>query len=199
MDNKLTVGMEVNVNNRLGVIEGNVVNNDSLLYIVRIAGELRAVTRAAIIMSAVPDADELRIKKADTRKPEVSKLIKAIRPDEESIWIDANCASDVDPDAWFLDYNIDNGDLPRLLRAITLCESCPVRKECLQVGLTDADLNEGIRGGLFPAERIMMRFTSNRRGVVHRSKIKTALELRRRLKEYTHEQLRQGVKLWFTK
>ena len=199
MNSKLTVGMEVNVNNRLGVIESTVVNNDNLLYIVRIGDELKAVTRSAIIMSALPNKDELRIKKAETRKPDVSKLIKAVRPDEESIWIDANCASDADPDAWFLDYNIDQRDMPRLLRALTLCESCPVKKECLQVGLTDADLNEGIRGGLFPAERIMLRFTSNRRGVVHRNKIKTAQELRRRLKEYVHEQMREGVKLWFTK
>ena len=56
---------------------------------------------------------------------------------------------------WFYpEHNSDNrsgGLLPAERRAKALCARCPVRKECLQMGMTD---EHGIWGGATPAERV---------------------------------------------
>lgn len=72
------------------------------------------------------------------------------------------CAADTNPDAWFPDI-IGRGG-PRISksraialetkRAIDICNTCPVKKECLEVGMEDINLTYGIWGGTTPIERV---------------------------------------------
>lgn len=196
--NKLTVGSRVTVKDRDGVITNITTNNGHTIYVVQTDEHTIACTRSAIVMTPliIQDKEPVRIRKADTRKPELSELLRAVKPDLDPIWSDAACAGIDDPDAFWLDYNIDDRDLPRLARALTLCSQCPIQDKCLELGLSDSELNDGIYGGYLPGERIMMRYTSNRRGVQHRFKVKIAMTLRRRLKEYVHAKMRKDLKQW---
>jgi hypothetical protein len=196
--NKLAKGSRVTVKDRDGVITDIKINNGHTLYIVQTDEHLIACTRSSISMTPliIQDKEPVRIRKADVRKPQLSELLMAVKPDLDPIWQDAACTNSDDPDMFWLDYNIEDKDLPRLARALTLCSECPLQTECLKMGLTDSELNDGIFGGYLPGERIMMRYKSNRRGVQHRNKVKIAMALRRRLKEYVHAQMRKDLKQW---
>jgi len=43
-----------------------------------------------------------------------------------------------------------------MIKAIELCNKCPIRTNCLNEGLKDENLDYGIWGGLLPGERILM-------------------------------------------
>jgi len=74
-----------------------------------------------------------------------------------------NCYGDENPDAWF-------PDIPRgcpspknqvtlrneMLRAISLCNSCPKKQACLKEGMEDKNLAYGIWGGMLAGERVLM-------------------------------------------
>ena len=89
----------------------------------------------------------------DNRKNDVSDLVRATL-DYDPLFASASCANYEDPDAYFIDHYGFASDVPRVSAALALCESCPVKRECLLVGLSGADLMHGIRGGLFPIERM---------------------------------------------
>ena len=72
-----------------------------------------------------------------------------------------NCSSDTNPDAWFPELPKGNPSnawrkaiKAETNRALALCNSCPVKDECLKVGMELDNLPNGIWGGKLPDERI---------------------------------------------
>ena len=74
-----------------------------------------------------------------------------------------NCHGDANPDAWFpTTYNGGRPNvmfrnlLPDIKYALEKCNSCPVRKKCLEEGMRPVNLSQGIWGGTFAGQRIFM-------------------------------------------
>jgi hypothetical protein len=196
---KPRIGTAVSVGLEAGIVEDITVNNGNTLYIVQTDTKRVAVTEAGLEKSnEMLSRKELNKQEraVDTRKPLPDELILALNLDGDPIWYEANCNGDQDADAWFLDHNVEDQDIPRLARALTLCGTCPVKEQCLKVGLTDLEINTGIWGGLLPGERIIVRYGASRRGVAQRTKMKIAFTVRQRVKLWIHQQLREEVRLW---
>lgn len=74
------------------------------------------------------------------------------------------CSYHPNPDLWFPEY--ERGGKPsnaerrllakRSLMAISICNSCPIQDECLEEGMKDENLENGIWGGMLAGERILM-------------------------------------------
>jgi hypothetical protein len=199
---KPTIGTAVTVGLEAGIVEDITVNNGNTLYIVQ-----TDIKRVAVTAAGLEKSNEMMSRKelnkqeraVDTRKPLPDELILALNLDGDPIWYEANCNGDQDADAWFLDHNVEDQDIPRLARALTLCGTCPVREQCLKVGLTDLEINTGIWGGLLPGERIIARYGASRRSVTQKTKMKIAFAVRQRVKEWVHKQMREELKLWVGK
>ena len=196
---KPRVGSAVTVGLKHGTVTNITINNGNTLYVVDTEDGKVAVTEAGLERSnEMMSRKELNKQEraVDTRKPVVHELLLAINANRDPIWTDANCNGDKDADAWFLDWNLEDEDIPRLARALTLCGTCPVKEQCLTVGLSDLEINTGIWGGLLPGERIIMKHGAPRRSVTQRTKMKTAFSLRQRIKLWVHEKMREEIKLW---
>jgi hypothetical protein len=85
------------------------------------------------------------------------------------------CAGHEDPDLWFSDTtdSIGPGRMPagkskemitRSLIALAICKNCPIQEQCLQEGLKDEHIDNGIWGGKLSGERIQMTRTNIRAG-----------------------------------
>lgn len=199
---KPRIGTAVTVGLRAGMVIDITVNNGNTLYIVETDTDTVAVTEAGLEKSneMLSDRELNKIDRAaDSRKPLAHALLLAIKPDKDPIWYDAACNGDPDLEAWWLDYNIDDIDIPRLGRALTMCGTCPVREQCLQVGLSDSEINTGIWGGLFPGERIIARYGAPRRARVQREKMATAVKVRKRVESWLHQQMRKELTIWSSK
>jgi WhiB family redox-sensing transcriptional regulator len=197
--NKPRIGTAVTVGLEAGIVEDITVNNGNTLYIVQTDTRRVAVTEAGLERSnaLLSDRELNKIDRAaDSRKPLAHALLLAIKPDRDPIWYDAACNGDPDPEAWWLDHNIDDIDVPRLGRALTMCSKCPVREQCLQVGLSDSEINTGIWGGMLPGERIIARYGAPRRTRVQRVKMETAAKVRQRVELWLHQQLRKEFTIW---
>lgn len=66
------------------------------------------------------------------------------RPED---WRQQAACAETDPELWFPDGWHESPD------AIAICNTCPVRQECLDDALRMDDNAFGIRGGLYPSER----------------------------------------------
>ena len=70
---------------------------------------------------------------------------------------EAQCFGHSDPDAWFPESSkhLDERQLivRRGVEALSVCSYCPVKRECLELGLLNANINSGIFGGTLPYER----------------------------------------------
>lgn len=101
------------------------------------------------------------------------------------------CTTHDNPDLWFE----DSGDLfekrigsknpnikfkkrlDNMLIAMSICEKCPIKEDCLTLGLQDENLDYGIWGGKLPGERILLANASQ--GATDRkSKVQVALRIR---------------------
>lgn len=73
-------------------------------------------------------------------------------PREIARWIDQAACRDLDPTLFLVD------DPTRVSEAVRVCGTCPVRSQCLQLGLQQR-LNDdiGIWGGTTPADRVALR------------------------------------------
>jgi hypothetical protein len=110
---------------------------------------------------------------------QVSPLMHQLDKHGGSFWEDAACRSIGDADAWFIDYYTDDVDeLSRLNAALRICETCPIKDKCLDVGLTDPEIKWGVWGGLLPGERMLMKTPMNRLGPNGRQAVKNAMSLR---------------------
>lgn len=67
-------------------------------------------------------------------------------------WQDRAACLDYDPDLWFPEWPKSN----EYREARRICNGCPVRKECLELGLELAP-KYGMFGGLTPGERESIR------------------------------------------
>jgi hypothetical protein len=65
----------------------------------------------------------------------------------------------MDPELWFMDTLENKGThftdiyVTGLTMALTACNRCPLRLECLTLGMNEEDRPYGIWGGLLPGER----------------------------------------------
>lgn len=75
------------------------------------------------------------------------------------------CSQHENPDIWFPEMNRKPGKKSRFImarqlrhaaEAISICNSCPVKTQCLAEGLKSENLEHGIWGGLMPAERMVL-------------------------------------------
>ena len=71
------------------------------------------------------------------------------------------CHKDKNPDAWFP--QMPNGGrlstvlrrmVPEIQRALDLCETCPLKAKCLELGMQPNNLGHGIWGGMLSGDRI---------------------------------------------
>lgn len=72
-----------------------------------------------------------------------------------------NCTNHANPDWWFPEYENGRPAESKVLalvetigKAKALCNTCPVKDECLSEGMSDKDLPFGIWGGKLAGERI---------------------------------------------
>lgn len=72
-----------------------------------------------------------------------------------------SCSS-LDPEAWFpeIGKGVNNGKyidyIAKVDYAKSICQTCPIKRECLAEGLKEENLTNGIWGGTTPAERCAM-------------------------------------------
>ena len=73
-----------------------------------------------------------------------------------------NCATHIDPDMWFPEFTAGPITDSRarsmawqVKDAVELCNSCPIKVECLKAGMLDENMIHGIWGGLTAGERIL--------------------------------------------
>lgn len=201
--NKPKIGHAVTVGYRQGKVIDITVNNGNTLYIVQTDTDRVAVTLAGLAKSneLLSNKELNKIDRAaDSRKPLIHDLLLALNNEKDPIWYEAKCRGDYDPEAWWLDWNIDDNDLPRLARALTICSECPVKAECYTVGSTQSEIMTGIWGGLLPGERIIKAYGAPRRTQAQRVKMDIATKVRRRVNDFIHKQMRDKVMvLWSAK
>ncbi|NDB60400.1 hypothetical protein EB001_18410 [bacterium] len=108
------------------------------------------------------------------------------------------CANHDDPDLWFAgEVELAEGEIWRNTRdqtrrvnleidkaisALSVCKNCPVKQDCLELGMRGPQLHFGIYGETMPGERLAMlgRITKNAH---NKMKITFAKKVRRVMKE----------------
>jgi hypothetical protein len=103
----------------------------------------------------------------------------------EDPWESVECRT-VDPEMWWrwqeLRQTPAKEHLVEVELALTICNRCPLRLECLNLGLRGEDLYHGIWGGLFPGERIALLRTPSsgyeRRQVLRARTLRKQLDVR---------------------
>lgn len=73
-----------------------------------------------------------------------------------------HCATHLDPDMWFPEFGPGNITESRaramaeqVSDAVELCSTCPIKVECLALGMRDENIANGIWGGLTAGERLL--------------------------------------------
>jgi hypothetical protein len=73
-----------------------------------------------------------------------------------------NCTNHPDPDMWFPEYgsgpvtpNRTQRIADKVNEAIRLCNTCPVKERCLEMGMQPEDLTFGIWGGKLAGQRLL--------------------------------------------
>lgn len=100
-------------------------------------------------------------------------------------WQKNAICNDIDPELWFYEPMYSEHDIAeqsmRTQIAISYCNRCPVRRECLEMGLEDENMHAGsIWGGLMFPERLELKgrrrkYSSRREGsMVRRVRSKVA-------------------------
>ena len=95
------------------------------------------------------------------------------------------CTGHENPDLWFSESIDSDGEsgyvnensaeyklrLANVKTAITICNACPVKAECSEVGMKKENLDNGIWGGTLPGERLVLAGVSltwnNRRQMIN--------------------------------
>ena len=113
-----------------------------------------------------------------SNNPHGSPLNLAVYQDE--VWGTAPCTQVSDPDIMFsYDKSMSTEQLNELRLALQLCDGCPLKAECLELGMQGEDIYWGIWGGLFPAERKALKGWGHQRSV--RTGLSAIKNLRARL------------------
>lgn len=74
-----------------------------------------------------------------------------------------NCAGHEDPDLWYPEWPPHRPSISKVMaivdrvkEAMSLCESCPAKSDCLAVGMEEINLTQGIWGGKMAGERLAL-------------------------------------------
>lgn len=104
------------------------------------------------------------------------------------------CSTHENPDLWFE----DSGDLmerrlgsknpnikfkiriENMKEAVSICNKCPIRSECLTEGMKESNLDYGIWGGTLPGERLALANTA-KGSTDRKARISTAISIRSQL------------------
>lgn len=72
-----------------------------------------------------------------------------------------NCTK-YDPDLWFQELPVGFTTLTKMQalsnntkQAIKICETCPIKAQCLEEGMKEENISYGVWGGLMAGERLM--------------------------------------------
>ena len=78
--------------------------------------------------------------------------------------LEGACSNHPYPDMWFPEQTQGKQSRQRFellaeqtLLALSYCETCPVKAECLEIGMQPRNAENGIWGGTLPGERLAMR------------------------------------------
>lgn len=76
-----------------------------------------------------------------------------------SLWDNALCAGATYPDWWYpaTTNHITLDEIATAGMALEICSACPIKEQCLEVGMQDDDIRYGIWGGLLSGERLALR------------------------------------------
>lgn len=75
------------------------------------------------------------------------------------------CSTHPNPDLWFPEEQQGRGRPTRAahermvenaLTAMAICQECPIRTKCLELGMTADNIDHGIWGGMLAGERIIL-------------------------------------------
>lgn len=89
------------------------------------------------------------------------------------------CSTHPEPDLWFSEEQPTRGRpnrathqrmVEQAIKAMSICQSCPVIAECLTEGMKDENLEYGIWGGMMAGDRIVLA-RSRRTGTVREQAI----------------------------
>ena len=98
------------------------------------------------------------------------------------------CSTHPNPDLWFPETQVAQGRPSRAahqrmvenaLTAMAICQECPVRAKCLELGMAEDNIEHGIWGGMLAGDRIILA-RSRRSGTIREQAITFA----------------EGVKAW---
>lgn len=103
------------------------------------------------------------------------------------------CADHINPDMWFVEFGSGRPSHAKFLevvnesnQAVALCNTCPIKAECLAEGMQEDNLPYGIWGGLHAGERLM-KLGHVRSDFAKQSEKGKAMDLYERIKFYTEE------------
>jgi hypothetical protein len=100
------------------------------------------------------------------------------------------CTNHHDPDMWFPETQLSVGRpsrkahqdmVERAITAMNICQTCPVRAKCLELGMREENIEHGIWGGMLAGDRIILA-RSRRSGTIREQALAFA----------------EGVKAWQT-
>jgi WhiB family redox-sensing transcriptional regulator len=141
-------------------------------------------------MSRKPNGRKLRPR--EQQAIDAQKLFAHLTHDG-SLWDGALCAGSEYPNWWFPEVGnaITNEEIIITGMALEICDACPIRDQCLEVGMQDDDIRFGIWGGMLAGERLALRnkLTGKRATEFERSAISGARMVRARISKLN------GVKL----
>ena len=141
-------------------------------------------------MSRKPNGRKLRPR--EQQAIDAQKLFAHLTHDG-SLWDNALCAGSEYPNWWFPEVGnaITNEEIIITGMALEICDACPIRDQCLEVGMQDDDIRFGIWGGMLAGERLALRnkLTGKRATEFERSAISGARMVRARISKLN------GVKL----
>jgi len=111
-----------------------------------------------------------------------------------SLWEGALCASSQFPDRWYPEMRgnaIPDEEIMSINMALQICDACPIRQQCLEIGMQEIDVRYGIWGGMLAGERLALRakLTGKQAIKVHQEAISGARMVRARISKLN------GVKL----
>lgn len=103
------------------------------------------------------------------------------------------CTGHPDPDLWFSDTDDNAGKgrpstkknntmLIRTLKAIEICDGCPVIQECQELGMLPENRNHGVWGGLTSGERIILHSKRTRESIPNNAVIANAIQFSKRVR-----------------
>ena len=107
-------------------------------------------------MSRKPNGRKLRPR--EQQAIDAQKLFAHLTLDG-SLWDNALCAGAKYPDWWYpaTTNHITYEEIGMASMALEICDACPIREQCLEVGMQEEDIHYGIWGGLLTGERLALR------------------------------------------